>query len=65
MQNPRTLSAAFGLAKIQEEYLSTCRKMCKPFSKSGRVDWQEQALSKYKNKGETKTRVPIQKITPS
>ena len=65
MQNPRTLSAAFGLAKIQEEYLSTCEKMYKPFSESSKVNWQEQALNKYNNKGETKTRVPIQKITPS
>ena len=65
MQNPRTLSAAFGLAKIQEEYLSTCKKMYKPFSESSKVNWQEQALNKYNNKGETKTRVPIQKITPS
>ena len=31
MQNPRTLSAAFGLAKIQEKYLSTCKKVYRPF----------------------------------
>lgn len=50
MKNPRTLSATFGLAKIQEEYFSTCRKVYKPFSESGRVNWQEQALNKYNNK---------------
>ena len=32
MQNPRTLSTAFRLAKIQEEYLSTCKKVYRPFS---------------------------------
>ena len=63
MQNPRTLSAAFELAKIQEEYLSTCKKVYRPFPESSRSNWQEQPINKYDGKAESTTRVPIQKIT--
>ncbi|XP_075650145.1 uncharacterized protein LOC142620705 [Castanea sativa] len=63
MQNPRTLTAAFGLAKIQEEYLTTCKKVYRPFSESSRSNWQEPSTEKYDSKSESKTRVPIQKIT--
>ena len=63
MQNPRTLSATFRLAKIQEEYLSTCKKVYRPFSESSRSNWQEQPIEKYDSKSESKARVPIQKIT--
>ena len=63
MQNPRTLSAAFGLAKIQEEYLSTCKKVYRPFFESSRSNWQEQPIEKSNSKSESKERVPIQEIT--
>ena len=63
MQNPRTLSAAFGLAKIQEKYLSTCKKVYRPFSEFSRSNWQEQPIEKSDSKNESKARVPIQKIT--
>ena len=63
MQNPRTLNATFRLAKIQEEYLSTCKKVYRPFSESSRSNWQEQPIEKYDSKSESKARVPIQKIT--
>ncbi|KAK9988966.1 hypothetical protein SO802_029205 [Lithocarpus litseifolius] len=39
MQNPRTLSIAFSLAKIQEEYLFTCKKVYRPFHESSKINW--------------------------
>ena len=63
MQNPRTLSTAFRLAKIQEEYVSTCKKVYRPFSESSKSNWQEQPIEKYDSKNESKARVPIQNIT--
>ena len=59
MQNPRTLSAAFELAKIEEEYLSTCKKVYRPFPESSRSNWQEQPINEYDSKAESTTRVPI------
>ena len=55
MQNPRTLSAAFGLDKIQEEYL--------PFQESSKTNWQESLTNKHDSKAESSANVPIQKIT--
>uniref|UniRef100_A0A7N2KR02 Uncharacterized protein n=1 Tax=Quercus lobata TaxID=97700 RepID=A0A7N2KR02_QUELO len=61
MQNPRTLSAAFGLAKIQEEYLLTCKKVYRPFQEPSKTNWQEYPTARHDSKAEAK--VPVQKIT--
>ena len=63
MQSPRTLSAAFGLAKIQEEYLFTCKKVYRPFHESSKINWQESLMTMHDSKAESSTKVPIQKIT--
>ena len=63
MQNPRTLSATFGIAKIQDEYLFTCKKVYRPFHESSKINWQESLMKKHDSKAESSTKVPIQKIT--
>ena len=59
----RTLSATFGLAKIQEEYLFTCKKVYRPFHESSKINWEESLMKKHDSKAESSTKVPIQKIT--
>ena len=65
MQNPRSLNAAFGLAKIQEEYLQFCRKAYKPVYEFNKNNWQSSssAVVKIDNKGDIRSRVPIQKVS--
>ena len=57
MLNPQNLSAAFGLAKIQEEYLVVSKRSTKRWS-----DGIVLLLIKNESKG---TKLPIQKISPS
>ena len=40
MQGPRSLGEAYALAKIQEEYLITCRKSYKPQYDNNKSSWQ-------------------------
>ena len=65
MQNPRSLDAAFGLAKIQEEYLQSCRKAYKPVYEFNKNNWQSSSSAAVKadNKGDIRSRVPIQKVS--
>ena len=63
MQNPRSLNAAFGLAKIQEEYLQSCRETYKPIYEFNKNNWQSSssAVVKIDNKGDIRLRMPIKK----
>lgn len=65
MQNPRSLNAAFGLAKIQEEYLQSCRKAYKLVYEFNKNNWQSSssAIVKTDKKGDIRSRVPIQKVS--
>ena len=65
MQNPRSLNAAFGLAKIQEEYLQSCRKAYKPAYEFNKNNWQSSssAVVKTDNKGDIRSRMPIHKVS--
>jgi hypothetical protein len=72
MQGPRTLGEAYALAKIQEEYLLTCRKSYKPQYDNNKSSWQP---SQQQQIGRSDVRIPetrpspkpgisVQKLTP-
>ena len=63
MLNPQNLSAAFGLAKIQEEYLVVSKRSTKPWSDGIKTSiLGPLPMIKNESKG---TKLPIQKISPS
>ena len=63
MLSPQSLNAAFGLAKIQEEYVMSCRRNMKNQQDSGK----NSILGLPKSNGvvETKSSIPIKRITPA
>lgn len=66
MLNPQSLNVTFGLAKIQEEYVMSCRKSVKYQQDSGK----NSILGLPKSNGsngmvETKPSIPIKRITPA
>ena len=65
MQNSRSLNAAFGLAKIQKEYLQSCRKAYKLAYEFNKNNWQSSSSTVVKtdNKGDIRSRMPIQKVS--
>uniref|UniRef100_A0A2N9J8Y4 Reverse transcriptase n=1 Tax=Fagus sylvatica TaxID=28930 RepID=A0A2N9J8Y4_FAGSY len=72
MQGPRGLGEAYALAKIQEEYLATCRRGYRPGFDNNRSNWQSTPFAQP-GKGELKTPdtrispkppVIVQKLTP-
>jgi len=63
MLNPWNLSATFGLAKIQEEYLVVSKRSTKPWSDGIKTSiLGPLPMIKNESKG---TKLPIQKISPS
>ena len=61
MLNPQSLNAAFGLAKIQEEYVMSCRRNVKNQQDSGKNSIL--GLPKTIGVVETKPSIPIKRIT--
>jgi hypothetical protein len=55
MQGPRSLGEAYALAKIQEEYLITCRKSYKPQYDGNKSNWQP---SQQQQMGRSDVRIP-------
>jgi len=60
MLNPQSLNATFGLAKIQEEYLISCRRSSKIQQETGKPSIL--GLPKVNTFVEAKSRIPIKKI---
>ena len=63
MLNPQSLSAAFGLAKIQEEYLISCRRSSKIQQETRKPSIL--GLPKVNTFVEAKSRIPIKRIPPA
>ena len=63
MLNPQSLNAAFGLAKIQEEYVLSCKRSAKYQQESGKTSIL--GLPKGNAVVESKPRIPIKRITPT
>ena len=63
MLNPQFLNAAFGLAKIQEEYVLSCKRNAKYQQESSKNSIL--GLPKGNTMVEAKTRIPIKTITPA
>ena len=66
MPNPQSLNAAFGLAKIQEEYVMSCKRSVKYQQDSGK----NSILGLPKSSGnngmvQTRPSIPIKRITPA
>ena len=63
MLNPCTLNEAFGLAKIQEEYVFSCKKSSKFQQETGKGF----VLGLPKNNVviESKSKIPIKRLTPA
>uniref|UniRef100_A0A2N9HKA3 RNA-directed DNA polymerase n=1 Tax=Fagus sylvatica TaxID=28930 RepID=A0A2N9HKA3_FAGSY len=74
MQGPRNLSEAYALAKIQEEYLITCKRSQRSQYEGNRSNWSQQNLipgnARVESKGiesrqlNPKPPLPVQKLTP-
>ena len=58
---PKPLNDAFGLAKIQEEYLMSSKKTFKPVSDIGRPSIL--GLPKLEGRTDSKVKLPLQKLT--
>ena len=58
---PKPLNDAFGLAKIQEEYLMSSKKTFKPVSDMGRPSIL--GLPKLKGRTNSKVKLPLHKLT--
>ncbi|KAK9997026.1 hypothetical protein SO802_021712 [Lithocarpus litseifolius] len=66
MLNPQSLNAAFGLAKIQEEYVMSCRRSVNYQQDSGKNSISGLPKSNGSNgMVETKPSIPIKRITPA
>ena len=63
MLNPLSLNAAFGLAKIQEEYWSSCKRSSRIQQESGKPSILGPA--KVNPFLEAKSRIPIKRISPA
>lgn len=63
MLNPPSLNAAFGLAKIQEEYWMGCKKGAKLLQEQGKSSML--GLPNFNSPIEAKTRIPIMRISPA
>ena len=63
MLNPQSLNAAFGLAKIQEEYVLSCKRNAKYQKESGKNSIL--GLPKGNAVVKAKHRIPIKRITPA
>ena len=63
MLTPQSLNAAFGLAKIQEEYLMSCRMSSKIQQETGKPSIL--GLPKVNTFVEAKSRIPIKRISPA
>ena len=63
MLNPQSLNAAFGLAKIQEEYLISCRRSSKIQQETGKPSIL--GLPKVNTFVEAKSKIPIKRISPA
>uniref|UniRef100_A0A2N9J2Z8 Reverse transcriptase n=2 Tax=Fagus sylvatica TaxID=28930 RepID=A0A2N9J2Z8_FAGSY len=61
MQGARSLGEAYALAKIQEEYLITCRKSYKPQYDGNKSNWQP---SQQQQMGRSDVRIPETKPSP-
>uniref|UniRef100_A0A2N9IS51 Reverse transcriptase n=1 Tax=Fagus sylvatica TaxID=28930 RepID=A0A2N9IS51_FAGSY len=72
MQGARSLGEAYALAKIQEEYLITCRKSYKPQYDGNKSNWQpsqQQQMGRsdvriLETKPSPKPGISVQKLTP-
>ena len=74
MQGARNLSEAYALAKIQEEYLITCKRSQRSQYEGNRSNWSQQNLilgnARVESKGiesrqlNPKPPLPVQKLTP-
>ena len=58
---PKSLSEAFGLAKIQEEYLVSSKKSFRNMIDNGKTSLLD--LLKMEGKSDTKVRLPLQRLT--
>ena len=58
---PKTLNEAFGLAKIQEEYLSHSRKGIRNTIENGKVSVL--GSLKFETRMESRTKFPLQRLT--
>ena len=58
---PKSLSEAFGLAKIQEEYLVSSKKSFRNMIDNGKTSLLD--LLKMEGKFDTKIRLPLQRLT--
>ena len=64
MLGPKTLNEAFGLAKMQEEYLWSCRKSSKiPHDVSRPSIFGIPKLENSSSTPESRTKVPLQRLT--
>jgi hypothetical protein len=54
MQGPRSLGEAYALAKIQEEYLATCKRSQRPHYDANMGNWSQQNQSQGSEKVENK-----------
>jgi hypothetical protein len=68
MLHPRTLVAAFGLAKLQEEYLTSTRRSSRPssYSFNKQLPWASSGSSSSSSLGSTprnSSAVPVQKLS--
>ena len=63
MLNPQSLNATFGLAKIQEEYVLSCKRNAKYQQESGKNSIL--GFPKGNTMVEAKTRIPIKRIKPA
>ena len=63
MLKPKNLNEAFGLAKIQEEYLNSSRRSQRP----AMVDYTKPSIlgPKPEGKVDSKYRFPLQRLTPA
>jgi hypothetical protein len=64
MLNPRTLVAAFGLAKLQEEYLSSTRRPVRLYSSYSSTKQLPGSSSSSSSSASPSSVVPIQKLSP-
>uniref|UniRef100_A0A2N9GGR4 Chromo domain-containing protein n=1 Tax=Fagus sylvatica TaxID=28930 RepID=A0A2N9GGR4_FAGSY len=63
MQGPRNLSEAYALAKIQEEYLITCKRSQRPQYEGNRSNWSQQNLISGNTRVESKG-IESRQLTP-
>ena len=58
---PKSLNDAFGLAKIQKEFLISCRKSFKPITNVSKPSIL--GLPRLEGRNDSKVKLPLQKLT--